>query len=373
MRHESLEEVAGSLVCTYGPFQVYRLMVWKNEDTITESCDYHLIVLVDDHDEMIEAIWHYDARVDLPWIAYAVKRYLSLREQMIDDEAQRLERMRQPEHMARLQEWFEAQIALRGLSKEKAPYLSAESMLARHQHRVDWLQSLHNQMAAALHDVEATSPEPIHDVSGEARAEYEQLMRRIAEGRRRAEQWRPYVAQGIHDYHPFLGSHVLQAGPFHVYQDLGKIEKPSLHSGADFDSGANVPYMILFEDDTLGTFDIGGMRYRYVPSPLQVCRPTRSWFAHMSNAIDAVLKAMSEAKDPIELHSMQAALRWRQQVYHVVYDAWETLSCLTAPDDNPDPVYDPTTTAGFRAIRAFRTRSGSGGAESANRDSGAGK
>ncbi len=358
MRNESLEEVAGSLVCTYGPFQVYRLMVWEGEDTIAESCDYHLIVLVDDHDEMIEAVWHYDARVDLPWVAYAIKHYLSLREQIIDDEAQRLERMRQPEHMARLQEWFEAQIALLGLSKETASYLSAERMLARHQYRVDWLQSLHSQMAAALHDVEAKSLEPIRDVSGEARAEYEQLMRHIAEGRRKAETWRPYIAQGIHDYHPFLGSPVLQAGPFHVYQNLGTFEKPSLHSGADFDSGANVPYMILFEDDTLGTFDIGRMSYRYVPGPLQICRPTCSWFAQMSDAVDTVLKAMSGAKDPLEMHSMQTALRWRQQVYHVVYDAWETLGCLTAPDDNPDPVFDPTTAAGFRAIHAFHMQNG---------------
>ena len=48
-----------------------------DENHIAETDEHHLIVLVDDQDEVKAAIWHYDSRIDLPWIVYAISRYLT--------------------------------------------------------------------------------------------------------------------------------------------------------------------------------------------------------------------------------------------------------------------------------------------------------
>ncbi len=52
-------------------------------DLITETDKHHLILLMNDQDEAVEAIWHYDSRVDLPRIVYAIKQRLSFHEQRI--------------------------------------------------------------------------------------------------------------------------------------------------------------------------------------------------------------------------------------------------------------------------------------------------
>jgi hypothetical protein len=352
MHDETFEEITGSLVRSYGPVQVYTLMQMRSDDLVEETDKHHLIVLVDEQEKVTAAIWHYDSRIDLPWIVYAIKRYLSIRTRMVDETAKSLEGMRQPENMAKIQANFDRAIAAHGWDKDPSTYLSAERFVERQQFGLDRLRTDRHNIAEALREVEAMHPEGIQNVTDEASAEHERQMQRINEGRRKAEAWRPYVGKGIRDYHSFLGPHVLHAGPFHVYQNMGVFGRLDLHSGIEFEGGSNVPYMILFEDETLGTFDIATMHFRYVPDPLQVCRPARSWFAQLSHSIDAATKAIEEASNPEETQHIREALIWRKRIYLAVYDAWVALGCPGAPDDNPDPTFDPTTAAGFGTFRS---------------------
>jgi hypothetical protein len=349
MHDAKFEEITGSLVRTYGPIQVYRLMEEVGEDYIAETDKHHLIVLADEQDEVKAAIWHYDSRVDLPWITCAINRYLSIRERTIDKQREHLNIMRQPEHMAMSQAHFDKLIAENDWAKKAAHRLTAENTVSHAQYELDMLQADYENFAEALHEVEIMYSEGIQDISDEANAEHEQQMQRIEEGRRKADAWRPYVGKGILEYRTILGQPVLQAGPFHVYQDMGKIERIHLLSGSDFASGFNVPYMILYEDDALGTFDIGETYYRYVPGPPQICRPTRSWFAQLSGSIKAAIKALGEALDPDEAQRVRESLAWQRKIYLTVYDAWAALGCLDASTDNPDPVFDPSTAAVFGA------------------------
>ena len=244
---------------------------------------------------------------------------------------------------------FDKLIAENDWAKNAARRLAAENMVSHEQYKLDQLQADYDNFAEALRKVEMIRLEGIQDVSDEANTEREQQELRIAEGRRKAEIWPPYVGKGIIDYHCFLGASVLQAGPFHVYQNMGKIERLSLLSGSDFARGFNVPYMILFEDDIFGTFDIGDMYYRYVPGPLQVCRPTRSWFSQLNGFINAAIKALIEASHPDEAQRLQESLMWSKKLYLKVYNAWVALDCPDAPTDDPDPVFDPSTAAVFGA------------------------
>src|SRR5690242_12525756 len=103
MHNRHYEDITGSLVRTYGPFRVYRLMemAGRDLDLIAETDKHHLIVLVNNQDEAVEAVWHYDPRVDLPWIVYAVKQRLGIYEKMIariaGEQAQFMDLISQPE------------------------------------------------------------------------------------------------------------------------------------------------------------------------------------------------------------------------------------------------------------------------------------
>lgn len=349
MRNEYFEEITGSLVRTYGSFRVYRLMEMAGSDLdlIAETDKHHLIALMDDQDEVKAAIWHYDSRVDLPWIVYTISHYLSIRERTIDKQNKHLAMVRQPEHMAMTQAHFDKLIAENDWAKIASHRLTVEHMVGQNQYDLDALRTDYDNFAEALHEVKTMYPEGIQDVSDEARIEREQLMQHIEEGRRKAGIWRPYIGRGIIDYNRFLGSPVLQVGPFHVYQNMGKIDEPDLHSGPRFARGGNVPYSILFEDEALGTFDIGDMYYRYVPGPLQVCRPTRSWFAQLSGSIKAAIKALGETADPDEAPRVRESLAWQRKLYITVYDAWVALDCPDAPADDSDPAFDPSTAVVF--------------------------
>ena len=351
MHDEKFEDITGSLVRTYGPIQVYRLMqmAGRDLDLITETDKHHLIVLVDEQDEVKAAIWHYDSRVDLPWITCAIKRYLNIRERIIDKQRETLNVMRQPEHMAMSQAHFDKMITENDWAKNAAHRLTAENMVSHEQYELDQLQADYDNFAEALRDVEMIYPKGITNVSDDVNIEREQQELRIAEGRRKAGVWRSYIGKGIFDYHRSLGALVLQAGPFHVYQNMGKIERLRLLSGSDFAGGFNVPYMILFEDGAIGTFDIGEMYYRYVPGALQICRPARSWFAQLSGSIKATIKALDEASGPDEAQRVRESLAWQRKIYLTVYDAWVALGCPDARTDNPDPVYDPSTAVVFDA------------------------
>jgi hypothetical protein len=349
MHDEKFEEITGSLARTYGPIQVYKLMEEVDEDHIAETDKHHLIALMDEQDGVKAAVWHYDSRVDLPWIVCTIRRYLSVRQRMIDKQTEDLKRMRQPEYMAISQAYFDKLIAENDWAKKAAHRLTAENTVSHAQYELDALQADYDNFAEALRDVEMIYPKGIPNVSDDVNTEREQQELRIAEGRHKAETWRSYVGKGIIDYHRFLGAPVLQAGPFHVYQNMGKIERPRLLSGSDFASGFNVPYMILFEDDALGTFDIGDMYYRYVPGPLQVCRPARSWFAQLSGSIKAAIKALDEASDPDESQRIRESLAWQRKIYLTVYDAWVALGCPDVPDDSSDLAFDPSTAVVFNA------------------------
>lgn len=347
MHDERFEEITGSLVRTYGPIQVYRLMEEVDEDRIAETDEHHLIVLVDEQDKVKGAIWHYDSRVDLPWITCAIRRYLSIRELTIGKQRKLLSMLRQPEQMAMSQAHFDKLISENDWAKKAAQRLTAENMASHEQYELDILQGDGESFVEALGEVETMYSDGIRNVSDEVNAEYEHQEQRIAIGRRKAEAWLPYVGNGILDYHPILGRPVLQSGPFHIYQSIGRFDRLRLHSGVDFVGGMNVPYVILFEDDTLGTFDIGDMYYRYVPGPLQVCRPARSWFAQLSGSIKRAIKALDEASNPDDAQRVRESLAWQRKIYLTVYEAWVALGCPDAPTDNPDPVYDPSTAAVF--------------------------
>ena len=56
MRNEVYEDITGSLIHTYGSFQVYTLMESVRKGWIAETDEHHLIVLGDDQDEVIQAI-----------------------------------------------------------------------------------------------------------------------------------------------------------------------------------------------------------------------------------------------------------------------------------------------------------------------------
>lgn len=362
MQGELYEEITGALVCTYGPFQVYTLMQSRSDDLIEETHEHYLIVLVDDQDEVVEAIWHYDSRVELPWVVYAVKQRLSLQMRIIEERIENLNQVSQPDNMAKIRANLDAFIASNRISKDYMQFLSAESMVERLQLQLDRLRVDNAHLAEALRQVEAMHLEGIHDVSGEANTEYERQMQRVNDGRRKAEAWLPYVGEGITNWHTILGPLVMQAGPFRVYQSMGQFGRftspPRVVTSESGWSWTNPQYMILFKDDRLGTFDIWRFPYRSVPCPLQVSRPARSWFAQLNDSINAATKAIEEESNPEETLPMREALVWRKRIYLTVYDAWVALGCPDAPDDNPDPTFDPTTAAGFGTFRSGKEPTG---------------
>lgn len=360
MHNRYYEDITGSLVGVYGPFRVYRLMemAGRDLDLIAETDEHHLIVLANDQDEAVEAIWHYDARMDLPWIVYAVKQHRRIYESMIariaGEQAQFMDLISQPEYMARWQEWFDAMFSEGRVSSEQSPDRAVERMVANSQSRRDQLRFHQDRITAALHDLEAAHPEGIADVSGEAEDEHERQKQRIEEGRRVAAKWwkhvDKYVDKGI-NCHSILGPLVTQAGPFHIYQSLGAHGRfdspPSAYDDGSRVSWTNPEYMILFEDETLGLFDIWPTPYKYVPGAYQICGPARRWFGIWNQAIVAARTALSEASDLDELTRIRESLAWLERLYIKVYDAWLAFDCPDAPADDSDPAYDPSSAVIF--------------------------
>jgi hypothetical protein len=217
----------------------------------------------------------------------------------------------------------------------------------------------HNQyIAQALRDLEAAHHKGVPDVSSQANAEYERRMQRIEQGRVIAARWwayaDTYVDKGI-NWHSNIGLPGTQAGPFHVYQSLGEYGRlnslPSVHITESSISWTNPACMILFEDETLGIFDLWPTAYRYVPGASHICRPARSWFCLWGQAIVAARIALSEAAYLDELARIRESLAWLERIYLRVYDAWVELGCPDAPDDITDPVFDLSTAAVFGVDR----------------------
>ncbi len=180
-------------------------------------------------------------------------------------------------------------------------------------------------------------------------------MQRIEEGRRVATSWwkhvDKYVDKGINS-HSILGPSVRQVGPFHIYQSLGEYGRldalPSVHVTESSISWTPPPhYMILFEDETLGIFDIWPTPSHYVPGAFQICRPARNWFYLWNEAIVAARTVLSEASDTDELARVRESLAWLERLYIKVYDAWVALNCPDAPTNNPDPTFDPSSAVDF--------------------------
>ena len=65
------------------------------------------------------------------------------------------------------------------------------------------------------------------------------------------------------------------------------------------------------------------------------------------NCSKAAIKALDEASDPNESQRIRESLAWQRKIYLTVYDAWVALGCLDAPDDNPDPTFDPSSAMDF--------------------------
>ena len=190
----------GQILFSYPPFLVRQLIV----EGLNAFPHYVLpqpVITMPFRGEEHQITSTYDARADLPWVIYALRRWLVDRPRIIRCWEDHLAFLQQPEEMARLEadleaEWMTKQEAERRRQNDTAvdheprtsrTRVTAEQVLARQRDELERIRQLTHEVEQGLQALEAAHPEAVaalDEVAGEIEKSRAQTAKRVRSRRK---------------------------------------------------------------------------------------------------------------------------------------------------------------------------------------------
>ena len=370
-------QIVEPLVNSYGRFRVRQLVLQVNDrkPLTLEVCE---LTLADDQDQEIPLKIVHNSRTDLSWIVYAIEVYLGDLDYMRTDIDRGWLQDDDLEEIDKIPQWGNDKTDMQWAA------IIAYGHISRHPRGRELMDVYYQQVSEALEDLRASHPEGIPDLLEGVRGKedarpqlwelprflqeksqdtpkpwhiirLERSFRDIGDGPKSHVMWQiepqlPPIST------PILGEMVLQAGPFQVFEDFGfytlnSILLTPLRQKED-GTWVNPTYRIFYQDEAQqnealpgdGTRrrDLGSLTSLETPTTAQICRAIKRVLTNIWSSTPA---------DYDKIYEMQLLELLEASQYNAedkpIYDAWVALGCLNAPDDNPDPTFDPTMAVDF--------------------------